>query len=194
LESATKSFVPHKHRPKNAAEIISRCRLLAMAGASSPNFHSRSGSDRFEEDTRPTLIQNARIWTGKKNGTEVVHADILLDKGLIKSIGRLRGFAIQTYGKELVIVDAKGSWVTPGLVDLHSHLGVDSLPNLGGSSDSNSLHGIVQPWLRSLDGLNTHDDSYLLSIAGGVTTSLVLPGSANAIGEVYFCDFELAVY
>lgn len=35
----------------------------------------------------------------------------------------------------------------------------------------------------SLDGLNTHDDSYALSVAGGVTTSLVLPGSADAIGE-----------
>lgn len=36
--------------------------------------------------------------------------------------------------------------------------------------------------MRSLDGLNTHDDSYALSISGGVTTSLVLPGSADAIG------------
>ncbi|KAG5734721.1 hypothetical protein E4T56_gene17010, partial [Termitomyces sp. T112] len=40
--------------------------------------------------------------------------------------------------------------------------------------------------LRSLDGLNTHDDSYPLSIAGGVTTALVLPGSSNAIGGQAF--------
>lgn len=185
FESATNYLILHKHRPKNAADIISRCRRLAKPAASSPDFHSRSRSDRFEEGTRPILIQNARIWTGNKNGTEVVHADILLDKGLIKSIGHLHDFSIQTYGKELDIVDAKGSWVTPGLVDLHSHLGLESLPILGGASDGNSFHGIVQPWLRSLDGLNTHDDSYPLSIAGGVTTSLVLPRSANAIGEVH---------
>jgi len=185
FESATNYFTLHKHRPKNAAGVIARCRQLAMPAAPSLNFHSRSRSDRFQEGTRPTLIQNARIWTGSKNGTEVIHADILLDKGLIKNIGRLRSFSIHTYGKELDIVDAKGSWVTPGLVDLHSHLGVESLPSLGGASESNSFHGIVQPWLRSLDGLNTHDDSYPLSIAGGVTTSLVLPGSANAIGEVH---------
>jgi hypothetical protein len=67
-------------------------------------------------------------------------------------------------------------------VDPHSHLGDASLPALDGAVDDNSLKGTIQPWLRSVDGLNTHDDSYALSIAGGVTTALVLPGSANAIG------------
>lgn len=159
----------------------------------SPNFHSRMRSDRFEEGTRPTLVQNARIWTGMENGTEVVYADILLDKGLIKGIGHLRGLSVQTYGKELVVVDANGSWVTPGLVDIHSRLGIDSLPILSGTTDGHSIRGIIQPWLRSLDGLNTHDDSYRLSIAGGVATSLVLPGSANAIG-IYWLNFEPGMY
>lgn len=73
------------------------------------------------------------------------------------------------------------------LVDPHSHLGDASSPALDGASgDDNSLKGTIQPWLRSLDGLNTHDDSYSLSIAGGVTTALVLPGSANAIGYLVF--------
>ena len=44
------------------------------------------------------------------------------------------------------------------------------------------MHGSIQPWLRSLDGLNTHDESYRLALAGGLTTALVIPGSANAIG------------
>ena len=48
-----------------------------------------------------------------------------------------------------------------------------------------SPNGITQPWLRSLDGLNTHDDAYNLSISGGVTTSLVLPGSDAAIGKSF---------
>ena len=75
---------------------------------------------------------------------------------------------------------------SPSIVDLHSHIGVGSLPRLSGASDTNSRSGIVQPWLRSLDGLNTHDDSYKLSVAGGVTTALVLPGSANDIGGQAF--------
>lgn len=69
---------------------------------------------------------------------------------------------------------------------MHSHLGVDSAPELSGSDDTNSVNGITQPWLRSLDGLNTHDEAYRLSVSGGVTTSNVLPGSADAIGGQAF--------
>lgn len=183
LGSTMPTLTLHKRRPKNAAAIISRCRKLTAQAGTPAGFHHRTHSDRFEKETRPILIRNAKIWTGNKNGTEVIHADILLDKGIIKSIGHLRGVSIETYGKELAIVDAKGAWVTPGLIDVHSHIGIESLPALNGASDVNSFNGIVQPWLRSLDGLNTHDDSYPFSVAGGVTTSLVLPGSANAIGE-----------
>ena len=60
------------------------------------------------------------------------------------------------------------------------------MPQLSGASDGNSRKGITQPWLRSLDGLNTHDEAYHLSISGGVTTALVLPGSANDIGGQAF--------
>ena len=69
------------------------------------------------------------------------------------------------------------------IVDNHSHLGVYSAPAFNGASDGNSLVGTIQPWLRSLDALNTHDEAYALSISGGVTTAVVLPGSANAIGK-----------
>ena len=68
---------------------------------------------------------------------------------------------------------------------MHSHLGDAPSPELGGAEDVNSLKGPVVPWMRSLDGLNTHDDAFRLSISGGVTTSLILPGSANAIGSCH---------
>jgi imidazolonepropionase-like amidohydrolase len=129
------------------------------------------------------LIKNAKIWTGKKNGTQVIDSDILLDKGIIKSIGHLdvAGDLLSSYSRDLVIVDAEGAWVTPGIVDVHSHLGDYPSPMLSGAIDANSFAGTIEPWLRSLDALNTHD-TYPLSIAGGVTTSLILPGSGNAIG------------
>ena len=69
------------------------------------------------------------------------------------------------------------------IIDVHSHIGVGASPELSGAEDSNSVKGPTQPWLRSLDGLNTHDASYELAIAGGLTTSLILPGSADAMGE-----------
>ncbi|KAF8967824.1 carbohydrate esterase family 9 protein [Flammula alnicola] len=173
--------------PHRASAVLARCRQLNAQAGPPQDFHQRRQSDRFEEGTSPVLIQNATIWTGADNGTEVVKGDILLDKGLIKGIGHLaRAAALQTYGDDLVVVDAKGAWVTPGIVDVHSHMGGSPSPALSGAEDDNSFKGNIQPWLRSLDALNTHDDSYPLSIAGGVTTSLVLPGSADAIGGQAF--------
>ena len=67
------------------------------------------------------------------------------------------------------------------IIDVHSHIGVESSPHL--ISDGNSFKGLIVPWLRALDALNTHDDGMQLAVSGGVTTSLILPGSANAIGE-----------
>ena len=49
--------------------------------------------------------------------------------------------------------------------------------------DLNSPNGPILPWLRSVDGLNTHDDAYELAMAGGVTSAQVLPGSRNVIGR-----------
>ncbi|KAJ7510406.1 hypothetical protein B0H11DRAFT_1900726 [Mycena galericulata] len=122
-------------------------------------------------------------WTGRENGTEIFHGDVLIDRGLIKGVGHFGNALLKTYGSELVVIDAKNAWVTPGIVDIHSHMGNFPSPTLNGASDGNSAKGTIQPWLRSLDGLNTHDDSYPLSIAGGITTALILPGSGDAIGE-----------
>lgn len=126
------------------------------------------------------LIRNATVWTGEG----VLEAgDILLSGGIIQSVGHLglaEGLEKEYAGAD--VLDAKGAWVTPGIVDVHSHVGVESVPGLVGAMDVNSMHGAVQPWLRALDGLNTHDESYKLNIAGGLTTALVLPGSSNAIG------------
>lgn len=168
--------------PLHAEQILQRCNMLHAKPGPPSNFHQRTESDRFVEGTHATLIRNASIWTGDQ---EITQGDILLDKGIIKFVGHARPGMFNGF-KELVTLDAGGSWVTPGIVDLHSHLGVDSAPALSGADDTNSWKGPVLPWLRSLDGLNTHDDAYRLSISGGVTTVNVLPGSANAIGGQAF--------
>ncbi|KAG0707315.1 composite domain of metallo-dependent hydrolase [Suillus ampliporus] len=168
--------------PLHAEQILQKCQMLHAKPGPPSNFHQRTQSDRFVEGTRATLIRNASIWTGDD---EISQGDILLDKGIIKFLGHASPDMLDKF-KDLIALDVGGSWVTPGIVDLHSHLGVDSAPALKGASDTNSLKGTVQPWLRSLDGLNTHDDAYRLSISGGVTTANVLPGSANAIGGQAF--------
>ncbi len=63
-----------------------------------------------------------------------------------------------------------------------------SAPGMSGTFDVNSRHGPILPWLRSIDGFNTHDDAFELAIAGGATSAQVLPGSGNAIGKLYYAS------
>jgi hypothetical protein len=161
------------------ASLLSLCQSLKTPAGPPSDFHRRVQSDRFVPGTKPTLIKNAKIWTGQDNGMHVIQGDILLDQGMITEVGRVS----PKKHKDISVLDAHGAWVTPGIVDIHSHLGVYSAPSLLGAEDGNSIKGTIGAWMRALDGLNTHDDSYNYSISGGVTTSLILPGSANAIGE-----------
>ncbi|KDQ21358.1 hypothetical protein BOTBODRAFT_25793 [Botryobasidium botryosum FD-172 SS1] len=110
---------------------------------------------------------------------------VFIAGGVIKAVGHVPREMVDDY-KHVNEVNAQNLSITPGIFDMHSHIGVNAAPHLQGASDSNSYNGIAQPWLRSLDGINTHDDSYKLSVAGGVTTSLILPGSAGAIGGQAF--------
>ncbi|KAJ3852408.1 carbohydrate esterase family 9 protein [Lentinula lateritia] len=171
--------------PINAPQIIQKCSTLNVLPGPPSDFSSRNESDRYVPGTNPTLIKNATIWTGNVKGLEIILGDLLLEKGIIQAVGEIPGHLLNTY-HHLSVIDANGSWLSPGIVDLHSHLGDQSSPKLSGSADTNSRKGLVQPWLRSLDSLNTHDDAYQLSIAGGVTTAVILPGSANAIGGQAF--------
>ena len=90
---------------------------------------------------------------------------------------------------EIITVDAQGKFVTPGLVDMHSHHLI-MLP--GGSQttdDTNEVHedfGPLTPFVRSLDGMKAYDKVATYIAAGGVTSSLILPGSANIMGGEAF--------
>ncbi|KAF8549605.1 composite domain of metallo-dependent hydrolase [Imleria badia] len=177
---------PHVRVPLHAADTLAKCRSLSVKPGPPPGFSDRRQSDRYEPGTTSVLIRNASIWTGLDDGGEVVHGDILLENGLIKHIGSVTYALLKVLNLNVTEIDAEGAWVTPGIVDVHSHIAVGSSPTLGGAQDFNSLKGLTVPWVRSVDGLNTHDESYALSIAGGVTTSLILPGSADAIGGQAF--------
>ncbi|KXN81595.1 hypothetical protein AN958_04405, partial [Leucoagaricus sp. SymC.cos] len=124
-------------------------------------------------------------YTGHDDGKEVVHGDVLLDRGLVVEVGNVSKKDLDGL-KYIKVVDAKGRWITPGLVNLHSHIGVDSAPHLDGAADTNLRKASILPWLRSPDGIDTHDQAFELTVSGGVTTAQVLPGSANDIGGPAF--------
>lgn len=94
--------------------VLARCAELKITPGPPSFFHSRDKSDRHEPGTNATLIRNAVIFTGRDQGKEVVSGDILLDKGIIKGLGKVSWRLIENT-PNLTVVDAKGAWLTPGL-------------------------------------------------------------------------------
>ncbi|KAJ6553541.1 composite domain of metallo-dependent hydrolase [Mycena vulgaris] len=175
-------FQPQKavNLPLHADRILAQCRALDVKPAPAPSFHLRTESDRFQPGTRAVLVKNTTIWTGRMDGLEVLKGDIFMNGGIIVATGVVEQSLLDLLEHD--VVDAQGAWVTPGIVDMHSHLSVGASPALSGADDVNSLNGLVVPWLRTIDAMNTHDDAFALAVAGGITTSLILPGSTNAMG------------
>lgn len=140
---------PLKVHPETWASIqvppaVVHCQRLSF-NSTIPSYFVRKSSDRYVPGTKPVLIKRARIWTGERNGTQVIRGDILMDKGLIKSIGRVSAVALVSYKDDLITIDANNSWVTPGLVDVHSQLGNRAAPYLeGASNDWLSNNGNIQ--------------------------------------------------
>jgi imidazolonepropionase-like amidohydrolase len=80
------------------------------------------------------------------------------------------------------IYDAAGGWVLPGLVDIHTHLGLfgDGVGFEG--EDCNEVGDPITPQLRVIDGINPGDETFRESLEAGITAVVVAPGSANPIG------------
>jgi len=101
--------------PVNAQkEILNRCAALKATPIVPQAFYSRKESERYEYGNNATLIRGASIFTGRENGREIAHGDILLDRGVIRGIGRIPARTIDQ-AENLTVVEAYGAWITPGL-------------------------------------------------------------------------------
>ncbi|SMQ46056.1 unnamed protein product [Zymoseptoria tritici ST99CH_1A5] len=156
----------------------------------------RDRNARFVDGHNPVLIRNATVWTGEPS-TSVTEAearegkgyawtpsDVLLENGLIIRVEP--DIPDHDLPKDCEVINVHGRQLTAGIVDMHSHAGVDTLPVLEGSSDDNELSNDITPYVRSLDGLNPLDPQIRVIMSGGVTTSLILPGSGNNIAGSAF--------
>jgi imidazolonepropionase-like amidohydrolase len=113
------------------------------------------------------LLRNATVWTNEKDGI-LQNADVLLENGKIKAVGK--GLAAGS----AKVIDATGKHITPGIIDEHSHIAITGGVNEGAQSNSAEV--------RVADVVNPEDVNIYRQLAGGVTTSHLLHGSANPIG------------
>ena len=124
----------------------------------------------------PVLIVNATILTG--TGERITGGSLLLADGRIQDI---RSHSRAGKG-EATLIDAEGRWVTPGLIDVHSHLGVYPSPNVQAHSDGNEATAPVTAQVWAEHSVWPQDPGFNRALAGGVTSLQTLPGSANLIG------------
>ncbi len=123
----------------------------------------------------PVLIRNATVMTAA--GPTVENGSVLMRDGRIVEVG-----TEISAPSGATIIDAEGRWVTPGLVDTHSHLGVYAAPGGQALSDGNEATNPNTAEVWSEHSVWPHDPQFPLALAGGVTTLHVLPGSANLFG------------
>jgi imidazolonepropionase-like amidohydrolase len=83
---------------------------------------------------------------------------------------------------DAVVIDGAGKYVTPGIIDVHSHLGVYPAPGVPSLSDGNEATNPVTAHVWAEHSVWPQDPQFPRNLAGGVTTLQVLPGSANLIG------------
>ncbi len=125
--------------------------------------------------SKPFAIVGASTFTG--TGSLVENATVLVRDGRIETVSA--GTAPPA-GYE--VVDGRGKWVTPGLIDAHSHLGVYASPSVQAHSDGNEATDPVTAQVWAEHSVWPQDPGFNRARIGGVTTLLILPGSANLIG------------
>ncbi len=125
--------------------------------------------------SKPTLFRNATVLIG--NGERVNNASVLMQDGKIVAVG-----ADVPAPEGADVIDANGKWLTPGIIDVHSHLGVYPSPGLHATEDGNEAVAPDTAHVWAEHAIWPQDPQFPLALAGGVTTMQILPGSANLFG------------
>jgi imidazolonepropionase-like amidohydrolase len=124
----------------------------------------------------PTLISDVTIYDGE--GGRIEHGAVLFAGGKIVQVGQ---HIDAPAGATLLV--GTGKWVTPGIIDIHSHMGVFSQPQVAVNVEGNEMTSPVTSEVWAEHSVWPQDPAFSRALThGGVTTLQILPGSANLFG------------
>lgn len=113
------------------------------------------------------------------DGDPIDGGTVLIRDGRIAAVGAAADVEVADGVDE---VDASGCWVLPGFVESHAHVGVHEDGEAWAGNDTNEMTDPVGARFRAIDGINPADVGFVDALSGGVTSSVVKPGSGNPIG------------
>jgi len=185
-ETAQSAAATDQLAQESAAADTERTPEAAAAAPSRPT-QTRSASEAddtdrapFESSYRPrpsqtVFIDDAVVLDGA--GGRLDGGDVLIENGRIAAVG------MDLEPPEGArVIDAAGAWVTPGIIDVHSHLGVYPSPSINATSDGNEATAPNTAEVWAEHSVWPHDPGFSRALAGGVTAMQILPGSANLFG------------
>lgn len=125
----------------------------------------------------PTAVTNVTIFDGE--GRKIENGTIFMKDGFITEVAD--GTASIPEGT--LVIDGNGKFITPGIIDVHSHLGVYASPSIDAHSDGNEITSPTTPDVYAEHGVWPQDPGFSRALAnGGITSMQILPGSANLVG------------
>ena len=145
-----------------ARTLVLYCAWLTMALASAAAFGQSEGTAHHD-----IVIKNAIVMTVTHGN--ITNGSIYIKDGKIAAVGETVNAPASA-----TVIDAGGKYLTPGIVDSHSHIALDD--------DVNEATNPITPQMMMKDAFDYQDKAIYRALAGGVTTSLLLHGSANMIG------------
>lgn len=180
----------HATRPVYSSPQLGRFKESLQHCAALRTFPARPDPESRKQNPRWNAIRgqrdaitliNATLFDGEE-ALLLKRMDITFEKGLVVDVSETTDQSISKGG---VVHDLNGRWVTPGLVDMHSHHSLSVWPIVSSNDDTNEMNplfGPLTPFVRALDGMKAYDAATIVIMSGGVTSSLIIPGSANIMG------------
>jgi len=162
--------------PSAAASPAPSAGATPGPGALSVPFADPYPSTYVPFPSRATLIRNATLLTAA--GPVIRNGSILLRDGKIVAVGA----NVAAPADAVTVIDAHGKYVTPGIIDIHSHVGDYPAPSVSAHADGNEATNPNTANVWAEHSVWPQDPQFPRALAGGVTTLQVLPGSANLIG------------